>query len=107
MPLWYLTVLPVLLESAFSVDVPVSIQFSPLSSAISISPALVGLSIEQDRWTDWVGATSRNQYFYTLLVNLQKLTGHTPDIRIGADSGDRTNFRADIQVHSSVGGFAV
>ena len=105
-PLWYL-VLPVLLEPAFCVDVPVSIRRAPPSSASSVSPALVGLSIEQDRWTDWVGATSRNQYFYNLLGNLQELTGHTPDIRIGADSEDHTNFRADIQVRLSVGDFAV
>jgi hypothetical protein len=97
LPWWYL-VLATLSQRALCADVAVSIPLSAPSSATSISPALVGLSLEQDRWTDWVGATSRNQYFYNVLDNIRILTGYTPDIRIGANSEDHTNFRADIQV---------
>lgn len=51
-----------------------------------------------DRWTDWVGTTSRNQFFYNTLDNLKQLTGAPPFIRIGANSEDHTNFRQDTNV---------
>ncbi|KAL0956238.1 hypothetical protein HGRIS_002392 [Hohenbuehelia grisea] len=64
-------------------------------NALLISPSLVGFSIEQDRWTDWVGTTNRNEFFYNTLTNLKHLTGKAPPIRIGAC--DHTNFNAAVQ----------
>jgi hypothetical protein len=70
----------------------VSIPTSPFPRAPKISPSFVSFSIEQDRWTDWVGLTSRNQFFINTLENLRYLTGVPPQIRIGANSEDHTNF---------------
>lgn len=80
--------------AALNVPVPLSAP----SAAVSISPSLVSFSIEQDRWTDWVGTTSRNQFFFNVLDNLNSLTGAPPRIRIGADSEDHTKFNQAIQV---------
>ena len=77
-----------------SVTVPVAAP----STAPKISQSLVSFSIEQDRWTDWAGTTSRNQFFFNTLDNLRQLTGIPPQIRIGADSEDRTNFNPNVQV---------
>jgi len=62
-----------------------------------VSQSLVSLSIEQDRWTDWAGNTSRNDFFFNTLDNLQQLTGLPPQIRIGANSEDHTNFGNNVQ----------
>ena len=76
----------------------VSIPTAQISRAPKISPSFVSFSIEQDRWTDWVGLRSRNQFFINTLENLQGLTGVPPQIRIGADSEDHTNFNPCAQV---------
>jgi hypothetical protein len=76
----------------------VSISQTPPITAVSVSPSFVSLSIEQDRWTDWVGNTSQNEYFFNTLDNLQQLTGEPPQLRIGADSEDKTNFGDNVQV---------
>ncbi|KDR73347.1 hypothetical protein GALMADRAFT_72693 [Galerina marginata CBS 339.88] len=75
----------------------VSIPVSAPSTAPTIAPDLLSLSIEQDRWTDWSGTTSRNSFFVNTLNNLVKLTGVPPRIRIGADSEDHTNFNPNVQ----------
>ncbi|KAF8072084.1 glycoside hydrolase family 79 protein [Lyophyllum atratum] len=77
--------------------VNVAIPLVPPSAAATISPSLFSFSIEQDRWTDWVGSTSRNQFFFNTLDNLGRLTGVPPQIRVGADSEDRATFNAAIQ----------
>ncbi|PPQ90810.1 hypothetical protein CVT25_012130 [Psilocybe cyanescens] len=77
--------------------VNVSVSLLAPSSAPIISPSLVSFSIEQDRWTDWVGTTSRNQFFFNTLDNLRELTGEPPQIRIGANSEDHTNFGQNVQ----------
>jgi hypothetical protein len=79
-----------------SLDVSVSTTLPP--AAFSISPSFVSLSIEQDRWTDWVGTTSRNQFFFNTLDNLIQITGEPPHIRIGADSEDHTDFSDSVKV---------
>jgi hypothetical protein len=56
-----------------------------------IAPDHVSLSIEQDRWTDWIGSTSRNEFFYNSLDNLVSLTGVPPRIRIGGQTADTAN----------------
>lgn len=79
--------------------VNVSVPLAPLSAAPLVTPSLVSFSIEQDRWTDWVGTTSRNQFFFNTLNNLNQLSGVPPRIRIGADSEDHTNFNPAVQVN--------
>ncbi|KAF5382078.1 hypothetical protein D9615_004232 [Tricholomella constricta] len=82
-------------QQVSGVNVPIPL-FAP-SNAASVSPSLFSFSIEQDRWTDWAGSTSRNQFLFNTLDNLGRLTGAPPDIRVGANSEDRTKFNAAIQ----------
>ncbi|GLB40574.1 putative glycosyl hydrolase family 79 C-terminal beta domain [Lyophyllum shimeji] len=79
------------------VAVSVSIPLVAPSTAVAVSPSLFSFSIEQDRWTDWAGSTSRNQFFFNTLDNLARLTGAPPHVRIGANSEDHTRFNAAIQ----------
>lgn len=83
----------------------VSIPTSPPSDAHTLSPSLLGFSIEQDRWVDWVGAGSRNDYFYNVLENLKGLSGEATRLRIGADSEDHTNFNPGIKVRIFVASY--
>lgn len=82
--------------------VNVSIPSSPPSDAYTLSPSLLGFSIEQDRWVDWIGAGSRNDYFYNVLNNIKGLSGTATRLRIGADSEDHTNFSPDVKVWSTM-----
>ncbi|PPQ64596.1 hypothetical protein CVT26_001994 [Gymnopilus dilepis] len=75
----------------------VTVPTSPPASARQILPSYVSFSIEQDRWTDWVGTTSPNPFFYNVLDNLKQFTGQPPQIRIGGDSEDHTDFNSDVQ----------
>ncbi|KAJ7475688.1 glycoside hydrolase family 79 protein [Mycena latifolia] len=77
--------------------VAVTIPLSVTGDAPSVTGNLVSLSIEQDRWLDWVGNTTRNSFFFNTLDNLVALTGAPPTIRIGADSEDHTQFSAAVQ----------
>ena len=77
--------------------VSVSISLSAPSAAPSIAPSLIGLSLEQDRWLDWSGNTSRNNFFFNTLNNIVGITGQAPHIRIGANSEDHTTFNPNIQ----------
>ncbi|KAF5380765.1 hypothetical protein D9757_007088 [Collybiopsis confluens] len=76
----------------------VAIPSTAPSSASAISPDQLSFSIEQDRWTDWAGATTRNQFLFNVLENLATLAGEPPRIRIGADSEDHTDFQPGLQV---------
>ena len=84
-------------RDAHSLSVPISLQ-AP-EGAVTLDPALLSFSIEQDRWTDWAGLDAPNTFLLNALDNLKQRTGQLPWIRIGADSEDHTNFRADIQVN--------
>ncbi|KAJ3930263.1 MAG: hypothetical protein NXY57DRAFT_898435 [Lentinula lateritia] len=75
----------------------INVVLPPADNAVTISPSFVSLSIEQDRWTDWSGTTSSNQFFYNVMENLKNLTGSPPGIRIGANSEDHTNFDHGVQ----------
>ncbi|KAJ7363940.1 glycoside hydrolase family 79 protein [Mycena albidolilacea] len=86
---WVTLILP--LVSAVTVPIPLSPGNAP-----SVSGNLVSLSIEQDRWLDWVGNVTRNSFFFNTLDNLVSLTGDAPTIRIGADSEDHTNFNPSV-----------
>lgn len=76
----------VVLSASIAACLNVSIPLSAPSNAVEVPRSLFAFSLEQDRWTDWSGATSRNEYLYNTLMNLKELTGVPPDIRIGANS---------------------
>lgn len=88
----------VLAWSNYALGVNVSVPLALPSSAASVSPSLLSFSIEQDRWLDWAGETSRNNFFFNVLENLQQITGSPPHVRIGADSEDHTVFNPDVKV---------
>ncbi|KAJ2921628.1 hypothetical protein H1R20_g15468, partial [Candolleomyces eurysporus] len=67
------------------------------SGARPVEPDLFSLSIEQDRWLDWVGSTTRNDFFFNVLDNLQQLTGVPPRIRVGGKSQDVAYIDPNIQ----------
>lgn len=79
-------------------SVDVSIPLTAPSSAPQIAPDLLSFSIEQDRWVEWAGNTSKNTFFYNALNNLKQITGASPWVRIGADSEDHTNFDPSLEV---------
>jgi hypothetical protein len=77
----------------------VSVLPAAPSDAARLSQTLLSFSIEQDRWPEWiVDGDSPNGFFLNALDNIAQLTGAPPWIRIGADSSDRTNFNAAVQV---------
>ncbi|KAJ7464179.1 glycoside hydrolase family 79 protein [Mycena latifolia] len=87
------TMLPafsIILIAPLVLGVAVTIPLSVDGNAPSVTGNLVSLSIEQDRWLDWAGNTTRNSFFFNTLDNLVALTGAPPTIRIGADSEDHT-----------------
>ena len=90
-------VITVLLIGHLASCLDVSISGVP-STTEPVSQSLISFSIEQDRWTDWVGTTERNQFFFNTLDNLKQLTGEPPQIRIGGNSEDHTNFDQNVQV---------
>ena len=61
-----------------------------------VSPTVVGFSIEQDRWVEW----SQSSFATNAFDNLRQRTGHSPHIRIGANSEDRTIYDSSVQVQS-------
>ncbi|KAJ7773034.1 glycoside hydrolase family 79 protein [Mycena metata] len=85
-----------------AVALSVIIPCSPADGAPFISPSLVSLSIEQDRWPEWVGTSSKNQFFLNTLNNLKTITGAPPDIRIGANSEDKTNFSPEVKYNEDI-----
>ncbi|KAI0751851.1 glycoside hydrolase family 79 protein [Daedaleopsis nitida] len=68
----------------------VSLPISPPSRSQPLSRTLISFSLEQDRWSDWTGTHSRNEFTYTALQNYALLTGEPPKIRVGANSEDHT-----------------
>ena len=74
------------LASAVNISLPLSAP----SSSQPLSRTLVSLSIEQDRWPDWTGTKTRNQFTFNALQNFAELTGQPPKLRVGADSEDHT-----------------
>lgn len=76
-----------------SCQIDILISSSQPETAVHVSQSFVSLSIEGDRWTDWVGTlASPNDFFFNTLDNLRQLTGVPPQMRIGADSADNTVF---------------
>ncbi|TFL04901.1 hypothetical protein BDV98DRAFT_561154 [Pterulicium gracile] len=88
--------------ASLSAALDVSIPLSPPSNAPTLSKRLVSISIEQDRWPEWAGTDSRNDFFYNTFDNLRALTGSPPDVRVGANSEDRTNFNPAVNYVQAV-----
>ncbi|KAF8220113.1 glycoside hydrolase family 79 protein [Tricholoma matsutake] len=84
------------LTSSLSRALDISIPLHAASTTPKITPSHVSLSIEMDRWTDWAGSVSRNQFFFNTLDNLKQITGTPPSVRVGGNTMDATTFRADI-----------
>ena len=72
--------------SALDVSIPVE---APPNSEPLLS-TLVSFSLEQDRWPDWTGVETRNEFTFNALSNYAALTGTPPVIRVGANSEDHT-----------------
>lgn len=89
------------LTSSLSRALDISIPLHAASTTPKITPSHVSLSIEMDRWTDWAGSVSRNQFFFNTLDNLKQITGTPPSVRVGGNTMDATTFRADIGVCNS------
>ncbi|KAH9936780.1 glycoside hydrolase family 79 protein [Epithele typhae] len=79
--------------------VNVSIPLSPPENSQPLSPTLVSFSLEQDRWPDWVGIDSRNDFTHHALVRLASLTGVPTKIRVGANSEDHTFWSPTVTVN--------
>ncbi|KAJ3558263.1 hypothetical protein NP233_g11543 [Leucocoprinus birnbaumii] len=77
-------------------SVGITVPIIAPNGAVQVAPTLIGFSLEQDRWTDWAGLNSRNQFFFNVLENLKDLTNEPPFIRIGANSEDNTNYNPSI-----------
>lgn len=69
--------------------------------AKALSQNLLGFSLEQDRWPDWSGTHSRNEFTHSALVNYAQLVGKPPKIRVGADSEDHTVWSPTVTVSAS------
>ena len=94
-PLLILTTLK--LTSAVT-TVSISVPTSVPAGSQTVSPSLISLSIEADRWAEWIGTTSPNTFMLNALLNLNTRTGIPPKIRIGANSADRTTFSPSVNV---------
>lgn len=82
--------------SASALDV--SLPLSAPSAAQELSQTLISFSLEQDRWPDWAGVDSRNEFTYSALKNLADITGIPPKIRVGANSEDHTVWSPTVTV---------
>ncbi|KAJ8073462.1 hypothetical protein PM082_011738 [Marasmius tenuissimus] len=98
MPIRIQAILLSLAQAALTLAVTVPLSTQAPTGAFVVTPALVSFSIEQDRWTDWAGLNERNEFLFNTLDNIVQITGEPPDIRIGANSQDHTNFNKDLEV---------
>ena len=79
--------------------VNVSIPATSPSSSQSLARTLFSFSIDGDRWPDWSGVSSRNEFTHSALTTLGKLTGTPPKIRVGANSEDRTVWSPTVTIN--------
>lgn len=79
-------------------DLNVSVPILAPSDSQALTPTLLSFSIEQDRWPDWTGVDSRNEFTVSALENLAQLTGQPPKIRVGANSEDHTTWSPTVTV---------
>ncbi|KZT42000.1 glycoside hydrolase family 79 protein [Sistotremastrum suecicum HHB10207 ss-3] len=80
----------------------VTVPLTAPTAAVSVSSSLVSFSIEGDNWPDWVGTSSPNTFTNNVLNNLKTLTGSPPDIRVGANSEDRTLFSNTVPISQTI-----
>ncbi|KAJ3524712.1 hypothetical protein NM688_g8515 [Phlebia brevispora] len=80
-------------------DVVVSVPIIAPSDSQPLVPTLLSFSIEQDRWPDWSGIESRNEFTIRALETLAELTGQPPKIRVGANSEDRTTWSPTVTIN--------
>ena len=83
-------------------NVSITIPSKAPSAAVSVAQDLIAFSIEQDRWTDWIGTDTPNTFWLNALENLKQLSGLPTRIRIGADSEDHTNFSFDVEFATDI-----
>lgn len=83
-------------------NVSITIPSQAPSSVVLVAQDLVAFSIEQDRWTDWIGTDSPNTFWLNALENLKSLSGLPARIRIGANTADHTNYSFDVEYASDV-----
>ncbi|KAF8513917.1 glycoside hydrolase family 79 protein [Hysterangium stoloniferum] len=76
----------------------VSIAQEVPSNAEPLVSTHISFSIELDRWPDWTGIDSRNEFTYNALLNLQHYTGQPPKIRVGGNSEDHTIFSPTVTI---------
>ncbi|KAH9856965.1 glycoside hydrolase family 79 protein [Lenzites betulinus] len=81
--------------------VNVSLPISAPDNSQALSSTLLSFSIEQDRWPDWSGVDSRNEFTHNALLNYAALTGQPPNIRVGADSEDHTFWSPTVTIEDS------
>ncbi|KIJ51887.1 glycoside hydrolase family 79 protein [Sphaerobolus stellatus SS14] len=93
-----LLILSAFLNASAALNPSVQIAASAPSDAQEILSTHLSFSLEQDRWPDWVGTESRNEFTYNALSNLASFTGQPPKIRVGADSEDRTIWSGSVAV---------
>ncbi|KAL4247519.1 Beta-glucuronidase C-terminal domain-containing protein [Abortiporus biennis] len=87
-----------IIQGATSIDV--ALQSEPPSGAKSVASTLLSFSIEQDRWPDWTGVDSPNNFTLNALRNLAQLTGVPSKIRVGANSEDHTVWSPTVTINS-------
>jgi hypothetical protein len=99
-----LVVTAILLSSFFNPvsALDVSLSLTTPANSPTLSKSLVSISLEQDRWPEWAGTASRNQFFYNTFDNIRAITGSPPDVRIGANSEDHTNFDSSVQYSHAI-----
>lgn len=85
-------------QAVIALGLRVTVPLNPPSTSKPIAGDHVSYSLEQDRWLDWSGSTARNDFFFNTLDNLKQLAGVPPQIRIGANSQDRTDFNPNLKV---------
>ena len=81
--------------------VNVSLPLSPPSGSQPLTRTLISFSLEQDRWPDWSGIDSRNEFTNSALTALGSLTGQPPKIRVGANSEDKTTWSPSVTVEEA------
>ncbi|KIP06086.1 glycoside hydrolase family 79 protein [Phlebiopsis gigantea 11061_1 CR5-6] len=86
-------------QASSSSNVTVTLPTIAPPTSQPLSNTLLSFSIEQDRWPDWSGIDSRNEFTYNALTRLAGLTGRPPKIRVGANSEDHTVWDPTVTVN--------
>ncbi|TEB25149.1 hypothetical protein FA13DRAFT_1738567 [Coprinellus micaceus] len=63
----------------------VTVPLAPPSTSKPIAGDHVSFSLEQDRWLDWSGSNSRNEFFFNTLDNLKQLFVSARIVRTAQD----------------------